>query len=118
MSYNIELTDPHTGECIELSEPHQMIGTTYQVGGTKYACLGVTYNYALHFNRVLGTEGIRLIYGMTGKDSIPFLESAILCLKNDVCEDYWAPTEGNAKRALQNLVALAKLAPHGVWKGD
>jgi hypothetical protein len=29
--------------------------------------------------------------------------------------DYWKATEGNAKRALCQLVALAQLRPDGVW---
>lgn len=32
--------------------------------------------------------------------------------------NYWDATEGNAKRALLQLVALAKLRPDGVWDGD
>jgi hypothetical protein len=55
---------------------------------------------------------------MTGADSIPILEKAIAQLGDDVDEDYWEPTEGNAKRALSQLLALAKMRPDGVWTGD
>jgi hypothetical protein len=37
---------------------------------------------------------------MTGADSIPVLSLAAAQLQNDVDDDYWKPTEGNAKRAL------------------
>ena len=30
-------------------------------------------------------------------------------------DDYWAPTPGNAKTALQKLLKLAEMAPDGIW---
>lgn len=30
----------------------------------------------------------------------------------------WEPTEGNAKRALLQLLAMARMRPDGVWNGD
>lgn len=118
MSYDIYLNDPVTGTTLELDEPHHMRGGTYQLGGTVDAHLNVTYNYGAHYHRVFGDKGIRTIYSMTGADSIPVLENAINQLGDEVDEDYWQPTEGNAKRALQQLVALAKMRPDGVWDGD
>ena len=118
MSYDIYLNDPVTGIPIELDEPHQMRGGTYAVGGTTKAWLNVTYNYAKHYYRVMGEEGIRTIYGMTGAESIPVLKAAIDGLGDDVDPDYWKPTEGNAKRALCSLLALAQMRPDGVWDGD
>jgi hypothetical protein len=35
-----------------------------------------------------------------------------------VHEDYWEATEGNAKRALLQLMALSRMRPDGVWDGD
>ena len=123
MSYDISLTCPVTGEVLELDEPHQMKGGTYAVGGTRDAALNITYNYAEHFYRVFldiqfSKAGIRSIYGMTGAESIPVLQMAITKLKDDVDTDYWKPTEGNAKKALTQLLALAKMRPDGVWAGD
>lgn len=118
MSYDISLRDPVTHLTIELDEPHQMRGGTYMVGGTTDAWLNVTYNYAPHFARVLGERGIRAIYGMTGAESIPLLEGAAAKLADDVSDDYWEPTEGNAKRALLQLAALARMRPDGIWDGD
>ena len=118
MSYSLHLTNPATNETIELPEPHALAGGTYAIGGTTEAWLNVTYNYARHFHRVLGPDGIRSIYGLTGEESIPILERAAGELADDVSPDYWAATEGNARRALLDLVALARLAPHGVWEGD
>ena len=55
---------------------------------------------------------------MTGAESIPVLKSAIDALGDDVSTDYWEATEGNAKRALCQLLAFAQMRPDGVWDGD
>ena len=118
MSYDIYLNDPVTKECIELEEKHDLRGGTYAIGGTTQCHLNLTYNYGKHYYKHLGEKGIRSIYGMTGAESIPILKAAAAKLSDDVDEDYWKPTEGNAKRALLQLVALAQLRPDGVWDGD
>jgi hypothetical protein len=117
MSYDIELIDPVTKATLQLDNPHDMRGGSYAVGGTKDASLNVTYNYAPIFYRVID-GGIRGIYGKTGAESMPILRSAIGKLADDVSDDYWEPTEGNAKRALSQLFALALLRPDGIWAGD
>jgi hypothetical protein len=66
----------------------------------------------------LGDKGIRSLYGMTGKESVPVLKKAIAQLATDVSLDYWEPTEGNARKALEGLLALAIMKPDGVWGGD
>lgn len=123
MSYDIALTCQVTGEILELDEPHQMKGGTYSVGGTQQAKLNITYNYTKHFYRVFldvqfSELGIRSIYGLTGAESIPVLQMAIAKLNDDVDQDYWKPTEGNAKKALTQLLALANMRHDGVWSGD
>lgn len=119
MSYDIELCDPVSNSVLLLDEPHQMKGGTYEVGGTRECCLNVTYNYGKHFYRVMDSEkGIRVLYGMTGAQSIPVLKQAIGALGQDVVDDYWEATEGNARKALCGLLALAELRPDGVWAGD
>jgi hypothetical protein len=118
MSYDIDLIDPLTEQVLELDSPHQMKGGTYAFGGTSEASLNITYNYGKHYYRVLGEKGIRSIYGMTGAESISILKKAADELGDDINEDYWQPTEGNAKRALLQLISLAQLRPDGVWAGD
>lgn len=118
MSYDIDLTDPVTGDVLEVDNAHHLRGGTYMVGGTKRLHFNITYNYSKHFKRVLGEEGIRSLYGKTGAESIPIIKKAISELGDDVDTDYWQPTEGNAKRALHGLLALAQMRPDGVWKGD
>lgn len=118
MSYDIYLLDPVSKETIEIDDPHFMRGGTYCLGGSNQLHLNVTYNYARHFITTLGSKGIRKIYGMTGADSIPVLQAAVDQLGDDVDENYWEPTEGNAKRALIQLITMAKMRPDGVWNGD
>ncbi len=118
MSYDIELQDPITGRALELDSAHYMRGGTYAVGGTINAELNITYNYAKHYRRVLGGRGIREIYGKTGAESIQMLKDAISMLGDDVHDNYWEPTEGNARHALTQLLALAQMRPDGVWSGD
>lgn len=117
MSYDIYLTDK-TGETIQFEKPHTLNGGTYAMGGTRKAWLNVTWNYGSIFRRVLGERGIRAIYGKTGAESVPILKDAINNLTDNVTDDYWEPTEGNARRALEDLLILAYAAPEGIWMGD
>lgn len=118
MSYDIELTDPVSGERLQLDSPHDMRGGTYAVGGTREAWINITYNYAPHFYALFGDKGIRWLYGKTAAETLANLEEAAGLLADDVHEDYWVATEGNAKQALHQIIALARLRPDGIWQGD
>ena len=117
MSYDLTLLDPVTRQPLETDEPHHMHGGTYRPGGTTELHLNVTFNYSAILGNVLD-NGIRGIYGMTGSESIPLLQKAASSLKDNASDDYWEPTEGNVKRALLQLVALARMRPDGEWDGD
>ena len=67
---------------------------------------------------MFGEKGIRTIYGMAGAESIPVIKAAMAQLKDDVSDNYWEPTEGNAKKALAQLLAFAQMRPDGIWDGD
>lgn len=120
MSYDISLCDPVTGEVLHSEAPHDMHGGTYRVGGTTELSLSITYNYARYFyrNDVFGDDGIRAIYGLSGAESIPLIDKAIMALGDNVSADYWVGAEGNAKRPLYQLLDMAKMRPDGVWYGD
>lgn len=115
MSYDIRMLDPVSKEQLHTETTHHMAGGTYPIGGTTELWLNITYNYSGIFKRVLGENGIRSIYGMSGAESIPLLQKAISELNDDVSEDYWSATDGNAKRALCQLLAMAQMRPDGVW---
>ena len=97
-----------------------MSGGTYALGGTTELWLNVTWNYSKFYYRpeVFGEKGIRAIYGMSGAESIPVLDKAIAALGDDTDLDYWKATEGNAKRPLIQLRAMAQMRPDGIWSGD
>ena len=118
MSYDISLICPVTGKTLESDLNHDIKGGTYALGGTRELWLNVTYNYGEHYYRVFGEQGIRTIYGKSGAESIPIIEEAISKLGDDVDDDYWKPTEGNAKLALHGLLSFAKIRPDGIWEGD
>ena len=119
MSYDIDLTDPVDGSVLKADHDHHMRGGTYCVGGSNELSLNITWNYAKHYVRVVDSEkGIRWLYGKTGLESIPVLTAAIDALGDDTSDDYWEPTEGNAKRALHGLLTMAKMRPDGIWNGD
>ena len=126
MSWDAELTDPVTGDVLRVP-PHLMRGGTYaaEIGPdgvwrqlpSDEAALNVTYNYGRHYRRpdVLGGP-LTVLDGMTGAGSLPLLERAAAALGDDATGRYWDATEGNAKRALLQLAALARLRPDGVWR--
>jgi hypothetical protein len=126
MSYDINLLDPITKEVIEINDAHFLRGGTYKMGGSTELSLNVTYNYSQFLHQVIQPEstpsedksGIRSIYGMTALEAIPILETAISNLKDDVVDDYWQPTEGNTKRALNNLLTMCKMRPDAIIDGD
>jgi hypothetical protein len=114
MSYWVYLTDDD-GNTLEMDDRHDIAGGTYVLGGTAECELNVTYNYAPFFYRVLGDEGLRGLQGQRAASTIPRLEAAIAQLGDDVVDDYWQPTEGNAKQALKGLLVFAKAFPEGIW---
>ncbi len=126
MSYDLGLKHPITGEWIELDKPHFMRQGTHCVTGTIEATVNITYNYAKHFNRIFPPiksdngylKGIRTIYGLTGAESIQLLKNSIKQLGDEIDKDYWKSTEGNARLALLQCLALAEMQPDGIWDGD
>ena len=124
MSYDIRITRKD-GSPVELRQRHVITGGTYALGGTREAWLNVTYNYGGIFRRLLGEEGIRTIYGMDIKCARPILVDAATRL-GDVAPDtdYWKACDGNARKALLDLVELSDLAisdypnEEMFWDGD
>ena len=87
-----------------------MAGGTYALGGTTELSLNVTYNYSKHAKGL-----IRGLHKTSASESIPRILAVVGLLGDDVDSNYWEPTEGNVKRALLQLVALARMRPDGVW---
>ena len=109
MSWWVSITDPETDQYMVVKPFSE--GGTYDMGGSSDADLNITYNYSPHYYRVLDLEdGLR---GLNGKDAafaLPVLRKGIESLEEDVADDYWAPTEGNARRALVTLAEWCQQA--------
>lgn len=130
MSYDIRLIDHTTHKVLEAENPHFMQGGTFCPGGTKELWLNITYNYAAVLCKVLQRDiidqdtgkrttlvGLDAINGLYAAETISMLRKAINSLSNEGAnESYWHPTEGNVKKALIQLKALADMRPDGVWE--
>jgi len=136
MSYDVGLRNPETKELAKVKNHSE--GGTYALGGIEEASLNITYNYGWFYYRLLDKEeGLRWLYGKTGKECISRLEKVVEELgtkqysrpkdgstfnPNDrfgnYVKDYWAPTPGNAGYALNILLQWAKEHPGGVFEGD
>ncbi len=113
MSYDVSLHCPCCTQVVRV-EPHTE-GGTYELGGSDRAALNVTYNYAPHFRRWIDPEGLCWLDGKTAEFTLTRLLNAVQDLKGERGEDYWAPTEGNARHALSILVGWARLHPKAYW---
>ena len=136
MSYDVNLLDPITKKVIEINDAHFIRGGTYKMGGSTELSLNITWNYGSILRQFLRPQltneelkerekheeweetGVRSLYGMTALEATPILEEAIHKLADDVSEDYWEATEGNVKRALNNLLTLCKMRPDAIIEGD
>ena len=130
MSYDVRLIDHTTHKVLEAENPHFMQGGTFCPGGTKELWLNITYNYAAVLCKVLQRDvidqsngrrttlvGLDAINGLYAAETISMLRKAINSLSDDGAnESYWHPTEGNVKKALIQLKALADMRPDGVWE--
>ena len=117
MGYDIELVDKMGNPCIV--ETHEECGGYIVVGGTDFAEISITYNYAgfyyTHFDEV---DGIRWIYGKNGKQCEERLEKSVKKLGVNRSADYWKSTPGNAGYVLSVLLKWAKQYPDGKFVGD
>ena len=119
MSYDIYMTH---ADGIRCQVPHHMGGGTTIVGGYTEAWLNVTYNYSPFYYSFLDKEnGIRWLYGKTGREVLAKLRLAIRSLalmEWTPYKDYWAPTPGNALQPLLAFKRWANMHPDAVFSGD
>lgn len=106
MSYDISLSNPETGETLEVGN-HQE-GSIIAIGGVPFADMNVTYNYSKHFD-------FRSLHGKTGQETIPVLAEAVRRLGTIRDRDYWATTPGNAGYACSVLLGWAAQHSTGKW---
>ena len=107
MSWWVSLDDPVTGAYLPVENFSE--GGTYVLGGSTEADINITYNYGKHYG-VLGEKGLDGLNGMTAKDALPILERGVASLGDEMNDDYWKATEGNAKRPLVILASWCRQA--------
>lgn len=112
MSYDVDFCDPVSKKVIELDEPHFMRGGTYAVGGTRELTLNITYNYSENYSK--HNFSIKDLDGKSAVEVIPELKRVIALLGDDVSDNYWDATDGNAKRALIQLLTMCRMRPDSV----
>ena len=80
MGYSLWLENKSDGLTCKRKEPEVDLGNMLCIGGSDLMEFNITYNYAGYYYEVEGfeDEGIRRIYGMTGKESLPYLD--MLCM--------------------------------------
>lgn len=64
MSYSICITDPQTGEILEVATPHHLYGGTFRPNETELK-LNITYNYNPFYYRKNTLGESTRVYGMT-----------------------------------------------------
>lgn len=122
MSYDISINCPCCKQILCAVVPGGIGGSNVRIGhdfeDEVELHVNLTWNYGKFFREVLGDEGVRWLYGKKAGETVQPLKAAIEKLSGEPDTDYWAPTSGNAKAALQELLAMAEAAPGGVWGGD
>ena len=116
MSYDIEFCKGDEVCTLPFPPPH---GGTYCASEDyRQAWLNITYNYAsvyikygLSIDKFNMPKGTRVLEGKTASECVKILISVIPKIGNETDPDYWKPTEGNAKRALVNLLSIAVAVP-------
>lgn len=112
MSYDIRLKSPVTGTTLQLPFEHLMTGGTYEANydtatgvftpkPIRDASLNITYNYSEYYTESMDKEkGIRKLYGMTGRESIPLLEQTIEFIKGKYQDPdgTWLKTKRKVKK--------------------
>lgn len=118
MSWDVELVDKETKKVMHMPYKHDFRGGNYVLGGTTACEINITYNYGANYRRVHPENGITDLNGMSGKDSVPILADMIGKLGDEMSDDYWEATDGNAKQPLVAMLIFAAQNPSGVWEID
>ena len=110
MSWDVKLNNDE-GITLSINEFFQE-GGTQQIGGTNFCELNITYNYAQVFGSL-----VKELHGCKAKDTLQDLKKFVnkWSHAHPYERDYWAPTPGNAKRAIERLIVFAEAHPGGTW---
>ena len=117
MSYDIQFVKD--GEVCRLPFAPPQGGILCPDIGFCEAWLNITFNYggifARHGLSIIRREEpgqhLDILEGKTAAECVRILTSVIPTMGNETAPDYWEPTEGNAKKALVSLLAIAVAVP-------
>lgn len=118
MGWCIYLVDSVTREVIKLPFKHQIYGSNNCIGGTDELWVDITYNYSRIYREKTNGLSLDYLHNKFAYETFDFLENLINSLGDDVSDDYWEATEGNAKKSLHQLLTFARMRPNGIWKVD
>ena len=117
MSYDIQFVKDGEVCRLPFAPPH---GGTYCADEDyRKAWLNITFNYSTIFAKhglsIVKREKMKrctqALEGKTASECIRILTSIIPKMGNKTDPDYWQETEGNAKKALINLLTVAVAVP-------
>lgn len=96
MGYSLWLEDKETGIICRRKKPEVDLGNMLCIGGSDLMEFNITYNYAPYYDKAVRFQenGIRTIYGMSGKDSLPLLNELIKDIKDRYTDENgnWSKT--------------------------
>ena len=108
MSWNIQIHDNTTGRPRQFESAHQLVGSTYELGGSRHAEINITYNYNKSFKRA----GLNIRKDLNDQPVGPvkrILASAASQLGTATTSNYYEPDDGNAGAALADLLVMCTL---------
>lgn len=115
MSFSAIITQAN-GDPIRLDTAHRLHGGTAAVSEgsltpeEEYAAMDITYNYAPFYGQVW-PAGLRALDGMRCDAAILEMARGCALLGTDCDGHYFHATQGNAGKALADLLALTALCP-------
>ena len=81
MGYGVSLVHASTKKTV-IVDVHTE-GSTYAIGGSSNASMGITYNYAKFYYTVIDQDdGLRWLHHRTAKETVPVLKHAIEAIGN------------------------------------
>ncbi len=114
MSYDIDIIDREANEIVTLTNKHHLKGGTYPANGTNQLSFNITYNYSPNYAK--HDFSINDLNNKTIKETLATIRKVKNKLKGKPSDNYWEPSDGNAKKALQDLITMASFAkPKHVW---
>lgn len=117
MSWDVVLEDADGGR-VEVERHTE--GGIHAVGGTAYAELNITFNYAyFYYHEIDPIDGLRWLDDKQAIETLEVLREAVATLgetPHPDCQNYWCGSTGRAGKALSTLLEWAEANPEATWR--